>query len=77
MSFCCCISLSVCTGVVALPYIRHHLFNRNNFLRLNILKVLQLTDKHLQKIISVDEFIRRIYSVMHSNDSLARGVTLR
>lgn len=50
---------------------------RNNFLRLNILKVFQLTEKHLQKIISMDEFIRRIYSVIHSNDSSARGVTLR
>ena len=48
-----------------------------NFLRLNILKVLQVTEKHLNKITSVDEFLRRIYAVIHSNDPIARAVTLR
>lgn len=48
-----------------------------NLLRLNILKVVQLCDKHLTKITNCDEFVRRIYSVMHSNDPVARAVTLR
>ena len=51
--------------------------HRINFLRLNILKVLQVTEKHLNKITSVDEFLRRIYAVIHSNDPIARAVTLR
>ena len=48
-----------------------------NLLRLNILKVVQLSDKHLNKITSVDEFLRRIFSVIHSNDPVARAITLR
>ena len=50
---------------------------RINFLRLNILKVFQLSEKHITKITSVDEFLRRIFSVIHSNDPVARAVTLR
>ena len=50
---------------------------RINFLRLNILKVFQISEKHITKITSVDEFLRRIYSVIHSNDPVARAVTLR
>uniref|UniRef100_T1J6J8 Integrator complex subunit 7 n=1 Tax=Strigamia maritima TaxID=126957 RepID=T1J6J8_STRMM len=49
----------------------------NNFLRLCILKVMQQTDKHLDKILNVEEFVRRIFSVIHSNDPLARALTLR
>jgi hypothetical protein len=51
--------------------------SRINFLRLNILKVFQLSEKHITKITSVDEFLRRIFSVIHSNDPVARAVTLR
>ena len=50
---------------------------RINFLRLNILKVFQLSEKHITKITSVDEFLREIFSVIHSNDPVARAVTLR
>jgi integrator complex subunit 7 len=53
-----------------------HIF-RNNFLRLCVLRVCQQSEKHLDKISSVDEFVRRIYSVIHSNDPIARAVTLR
>ena len=31
----------------------------------------------MDKIINVDEFVRRIFQVIHSNDPVARGVTLR
>lgn len=49
----------------------------NNFLRLCVLRVCQQSEKHLDKISNVDEFVRRIFSVIHSNDPIARAVTLR
>lgn len=49
----------------------------SNFLRLCILQVTEQSEKHLEKIISVDEFVRRIYVVLHSNDPVARALTLR
>ncbi|XP_065225869.1 integrator complex subunit 7 [Planococcus citri] len=49
----------------------------NNFLRLWIVKVCQQSEKHFDKIINVDEFIRRVFSVIHSNDPVARALTLR
>ncbi|XP_048259682.1 integrator complex subunit 7-like [Haliotis rufescens] len=49
----------------------------NNFIRLCILKVTQQSGKHLDKILNVDEFVRRIFSVIHSNDPVARAITLR
>lgn len=48
-----------------------------NFLRLWILRVCQQCERHLEKIVSIDEFIRRIFSVIHSNDPIARSLTLR
>lgn len=57
---------------VMLPF-----FFSNNFLRLCVLRVCQQSDKHLDKISNIDEFVRRIYSVIHSNDPIARAVTLR
>ena len=50
---------------------------RNNFLRLCILKVTQQSEKHLDKVLNVDEFLKRIYSVIHSNDPVARAITVR
>lgn len=50
---------------------------RNNFLRLCVLKVTQQSEKHLEKIINVDEFVKRVFSVIHSNDPVARAITLR
>lgn len=50
---------------------------RTNFLRLCVLQVTQQSQKHLEKIISIDEFVRRIYTVTHSNDPVARALTLR
>lgn len=49
----------------------------NNFLRLCVLKVTQQSEKHLEKILNVDEFLKRIFSVIHSNDPVARAITLR
>ncbi|EZA48373.1 Integrator complex subunit, partial [Ooceraea biroi] len=42
----------------------------SNFLRVWVLG----SEKHLDKILNVDEFIRRIYSVIHSNDPVARAL---
>ncbi|KAI7800044.1 integrator complex subunit 7 [Triplophysa rosa] len=49
----------------------------NNFLRLCVLKVTQLSEKHLEKILNVDEFVKRVFSVIHSKDPVARAITLR
>lgn len=52
-------------------------FFRSNFLRLCVLKAIQSSRKHLDKIFNVDEFCRRFFAVIHSNDPIARSVTLR
>lgn len=49
----------------------------NNFLRHWVLRVCQQSEKHLDKILNVDEFVRRIFSVTHSNDPVARALTLQ
>nr|XP_039249047.1 integrator complex subunit 7-like [Styela clava] len=49
----------------------------NNFLRLCILRVSQQSNKHLDKILNITEFRRRISVVIHSNDPYARAITLR
>lgn len=49
----------------------------NNFLRLWVLRVCQQSEKHLDKIFTIDEFVRRIFSVIHSNDPVARALTLK
>ncbi|CAA9993033.1 unnamed protein product [Nesidiocoris tenuis] len=49
----------------------------NNFLRLWVLRVCQQSEKHLDKILNVDEFVRRIFSVIHANDPVARSLTLQ
>lgn len=56
---------------------RLFLFSSNNFLRLCVLKVTQQSEKHLEKILNVDEFVKRVFSVIHSNDPVARAITLR
>ena len=53
------------------------ILTRNNFQRLCVLKVTQQSEKHLDKILNTDEFLRRIFSVIHSNDPVARAITLR
>ena len=58
-----------------------HIFSvnviRNNFIRWCILRVTQQSRKHLDKILNVEEFMRRIFTVYHSNDPVARAITLR
>lgn len=49
----------------------------SNFLRVLVLKVMQQSQNHLDKILNIDEFVRRVYCVMHSNDPVARALTLR
>lgn len=49
----------------------------NNFLRLWVLRVCQQSEKHLDKILNVDEFLRRVFSVLHSNDPVARALALK
>ncbi|KAJ8309500.1 hypothetical protein KUTeg_014374 [Tegillarca granosa] len=49
----------------------------NNFLRWCILGVTQQSQKHLDKVLNIDEIMRRIFQVIHSNDPVARALTLR
>lgn len=49
----------------------------SNLLRLWVLRVCQQSEKHIDKIINVDEFVRRVFMVIHSNDPIARALTLR
>ena len=48
-----------------------------NFTKLCVLRVVQQSERHLDKITNVDEFVKRISSVLHSNDPVARALTLR
>lgn len=48
-----------------------------NLLRLHILRVFQLAQKHLGKVSSPEELVRRLSLVCHSNDPVARALTLR
>lgn len=49
----------------------------SNLFRLWVLRVCQQSEKHLEKITNVDEFVKKIFTVMHSNDPVARSLTLR
>lgn len=49
----------------------------SNLLRLWVLRVCQQSEKHLDKILNVDEFVKRIFTVMHTNDPIARALALR
>jgi len=51
-------------------------FYRNNFLRVWVLRVCQQSEKHLDKILNVDEFVRRIFSVIHSNDPVSKDINV-
>lgn len=46
-------------------------------MRLNVTKVLDRVANQLQKSSMLDDPIKLIYSVMHSNDCIARALTLR
>eukprot|EP00041_Stephanoeca_diplocostata_P031472 m.980380 g.980380 ORF g.980380 m.980380 type:complete len:1008 (-) comp23966_c0_seq1:670-3693(-) len=49
----------------------------DNNVRFRILKATEASKHHLGKIMSTDEVLRRLLSVYHSNDPLARSITLR
>lgn len=51
--------------------------NGSNFLRILILQVMKESEKHLDKILNIDEFVRHLFAVSYSNDPLARSITLR
>ena len=50
---------------------------RTNDMRLNVTKILDRVASQLKKSSTVDDPIKLIYSVMHSNDCIARALTLR
>ena len=49
----------------------------SNFLKMCVLRVFQQSSLHLDKVTSVDEFLKRIITVNNSNDPVARALTLR
>ncbi|XP_063706873.1 integrator complex subunit 7 [Culicoides brevitarsis] len=49
----------------------------SNLIRLWVLRVCQQSEKHLEKILNVDQFVKRIFNVIHSNDPVARALTLK
>lgn len=63
-------------GILLRPHAVNYDFS-NNFVRLCIVRVFKESQKHLDKIHNVDEFIARIFQVVHSNDPVARAVTIR
>ena len=42
-----------------------------------LFSVVRQSERHLDKITNVDEFVKRVFSVIHSNDPIARALTLR
>ncbi|KAF9363024.1 Integrator complex subunit 7 [Mortierella sp. NVP85] len=51
--------------------------NSNNIQRCSILQVFKKSRHHLEKVVNVDEAIRRMSPMLQSNDPLARAITLR
>ncbi|KAG0092896.1 hypothetical protein BGZ92_008252 [Podila epicladia] len=51
--------------------------NSNNIQRHSILQVVKKSEPHLKKLLNVEETIKRISPTLHSNDPLARALTLR
>eukprot|EP00026_Physarum_polycephalum_P002620 Phypoly_transcript_02627.p1 GENE.Phypoly_transcript_02627~~Phypoly_transcript_02627.p1 ORF type:complete len:873 (+),score=161.32 Phypoly_transcript_02627:97-2715(+) len=49
----------------------------NNFIRYYILQVFIQCQQHTNKILNIDEVLKRLYSVLLSNDPDARAITLR
>eukprot|EP00090_Calanus_glacialis_P010805 TRINITY_DN19273_c0_g1_i1.p1 TRINITY_DN19273_c0_g1~~TRINITY_DN19273_c0_g1_i1.p1 ORF type:complete len:960 (-),score=369.63 TRINITY_DN19273_c0_g1_i1:206-3085(-) len=49
----------------------------SNFLKMCVLRVCQQSSLHLDKVTSVDELVRRVITVINSNDPVARALTLR
>ncbi|KAG0035216.1 Integrator complex subunit 7 [Podila clonocystis] len=51
--------------------------NSNNIQRHAVLQVVKKSEPHLKKLLNVEETIKRISPTLHSNDPLARALTLR
>lgn len=51
--------------------------NGSNLLRFWVLRICQKSENHLDKILNIDAFVKRIFMVIHSNDAVARALTLR
>eukprot|EP00095_Tigriopus_kingsejongensis_P008596 snap_masked-scaffold6485_size3834-processed-gene-0.0 protein:Tk08596 transcript:snap_masked-scaffold6485_size3834-processed-gene-0.0-mRNA-1 annotation:"hypothetical protein TcasGA2_TC000973" len=49
----------------------------SNFIKLCVFSVIQQSQRHLDKVTNVDELVKRIVTVLHSNDPMARALTLR
>ncbi|XP_011184460.1 integrator complex subunit 7 [Zeugodacus cucurbitae] len=52
-------------------------WNGSNLLRFWVLRVCQQSENHLDKILNIEAFVKRIFMVIHSNDPVARALTLR
>lgn len=50
--------------------------NGSNFIRVQISEVFERNPSHLNKIYSIDDFYRNIFTVTTSNDPIARSITL-
>ncbi|KAF7488945.1 Integrator complex subunit 7 [Sarcoptes scabiei] len=51
--------------------------SENNFLRILILHVFEESEKHLDKILNIDQFVMNFFGVSYSNDPFARSITLQ
>lgn len=49
----------------------------SNYLRIFVLQVMRESEKHLDKILNIDDFVRNLFAVSYSNDPYARAITLR
>ena len=46
-------------------------------MKLQVIRIIEKSQKHLQKILSVDEICKLIFYNIHSNDHICRALTLR
>jgi hypothetical protein len=51
--------------------------NGNNYLKLQVIRVIEKNQKHLQKILNIEEISKLIFYNIHSNDCVCRALTLR
>jgi hypothetical protein len=51
--------------------------NGNNYLKLQVIRVIEKSQKHLSKIQSIDEIMNLIFYNIHSNDPTCRALTLQ
>ena len=51
--------------------------NGNNYIKLQVIRVIEKNKKHLGKVLNVDEISKLIFYNIHSNDALCRSLTLK